>query len=228
MKKNLFLCFFVLFFANYIFAQDADLQKNTYQFPKNEFHLSFGDPAVSLAMMDNWLWGGYYDSPPYYGNNYDWFSPIVGNKAQKFVGSFSLSYYHRLKKWFWLGGTASITTTFGGQSFDVQTKEPLGSFNSTYFGFAPAIRFSYLNRKNVTLYSGLSLGLACIFEADSKIYSYYGDSNYKDYGKRIHTRLHLYQQFTFFGVSFGNKIFGNVELGVGNKGIFSVGLGYKF
>ena len=214
MRKILILCCFALFSVNYVLAQDDNSEKKTFQLPKNEFHISWGDPLISSSMMGSW---GYYYDPYYHNYGYDWFEPIAAIKKQYIIGSFSLSYYHRFKKWFWFGGTVSTTSNTGGKCYDAITKEPLSYSNQTYLGFAPAIRFSYLNRQYVTLYSGLSIGMSLIFNTIKE-----------PNAKKVETSFFMYQQWTFFGASFGDRFFGNVELGVGNKGIISVGFGYKF
>jgi len=218
MKKNLLLCCFALFSVSYILAQDVEnTEKKTFQFPKNEFHISWGDPFFAATMLDYSSYY-YYPKPPYY-STYDLFEPIAIENKMYSIGSFTLSYFYRLKKWLWLGGTVNTTSTFGGECFDAITKERLPYANGTYLGFAPAIRFSYFNREIVTLYSGLAVSFGCAFTTT------------KDPVKkttRVYTRFGVQPQFTLFGVSFGNKIFGNIELGIGYKGFASVGFGYKF
>jgi len=217
MKKNLLLCCFALFSVSYIFAQDVEnTEKKTFQFPKNEFHISWGDPFYTSTMMYYFYDYFYYDQ---HLSQFDWFQPTAIENKKYAIGSFTLSYFYRLKKWLWLGGTVNTTSTVGGECFDVLTKEPLPYPNETYLGFAPAIRFSYFNREYVTLYSGLAVSFGCAF------------TTIKDpvkNTKTVRTRLGVQPQFTFFGVSFGNKVFGNIELGIGYKGFGSVGLGYKF
>jgi len=218
MRKFILLCCFAIFSVSYILAQNVEnSEKKTFQFPKNEFHISWGDPFFAAAMLDYSSYY-YYPKPPYY-STHDLFEPIAIENKMYAIGSFSLSYFYRLKKWLWLGGTVNTTSTVGGECFDAITNEPLPYANGTYLGFAPAIRISYFNREYVTLYSGLAFGASCIF------------TTIKDpikNTKKIETSFWMYQQFTFFGVSFGNKIFGNIELGIGCKGFGSVGLGYKF
>jgi hypothetical protein len=78
----------------------------------------------------------------------------------------------------------------------------------------PELRFSYLNRPHVTLYSGIALG---VMLDHVKSREYQG------------TQAFLGYQLTAFGVKAGGKHwFGNVELGVGHKGIASAGFGYQF
>ena len=78
----------------------------------------------------------------------------------------------------------------------------------------PDVRFSYLNRPHVTLYSGIALG---VMLDHVKAREYQG------------TQAFLGYQLTAFGVKAGgNHWFGNVELGIGQKGIVSAGFGYQF
>ena len=98
----------------------------------------------------------------------------------------------------------------------------------------PDVRFSYLNRPHVTLYSGLSIGLLLTRG------NYYRGTVYDDiwfsvvpedsfYPEKIHTSVFSAFQLTAFGVKAGgNHWFGSFELGAGIKGFVNLGVGYEF
>jgi hypothetical protein len=210
MKKILVLQIIFLLIFTCVRAQETEKRQN-FELPKNEVQFNQGDPGMMILLTD---FGLYYDEVPYSGNS-DWFSHDYREKSTYYLGTFSLSYHHRFAKWFWFGGIASYYTTVGGKKNDLQTGETFSYSNDGYFGIAPSVRFSYLNLPSVTLYSGLALGFGCTFEHQHSP----NEFSYEPLP---------YFQITYFGVNFGKKIFGNAELGIGIKGFFSAGIGYKF
>jgi hypothetical protein len=84
--------------------------------------------------------------------------------------------------------------------------------------FAPEIRFSYLNKKKIILYSALSGGVG--FETGF-------NSRYANYPQIV-----PYFHITYFGfsINFGENynIFLGGEVGAGYKGFFNFHGGYRF
>ena len=75
-------------------------------------------------------------------------------------------------------------------------------------------RFTYLRRRNIQLYSQLSMGLGIYMERGK------GNESYNE----VNYEAHL----TYLGMTFGRKIYGIVEFGVGNRGVVNAGIGYRF
>jgi hypothetical protein len=146
------------------------------------------------------------------GANVYWSHAVVNGAGTNIAHSyniFSLSYYHRFTKGYWLGGM--FTYTEG-------SKNDYGGHKGHSCGVST--RFSYLNRPLVTIYSGLSAGL-------------YWESNKKTWSPdhplhRKYTRTIGIQQLTLVGASLGKRVVFNVELGIGYKGFISGGVGYQF
>jgi hypothetical protein len=136
----------------------------------------------------------------------------------------SVAYLHRPLKWLWVGG--NIITYLGEPlSYDWREYYPNGSFRDFSkskikigVAIAPEIRFSYLNRKSVILYSALSAGVGWEDGYESKYHHY--------------PRIFPYFHVTLFGISgnFGkNKnIFIGGESGIGFKGFCNIHAGYRF
>jgi hypothetical protein len=148
-----------------------------------------------------------------YGSTHDVMYPII-----------SASYHYRVTPWFWIG----ISTNYSYYSKDIYVSNGIFDLrlegNKTYhlLGIMPEIRFSYLNRPHVTLYSALSAGVDLHIPG-----KYEGDETYKDY----YPDPLFYSAFqaTLFGVKAGGKHwFGSFELGAGYKGVASAGVGYEF
>ena len=99
----------------------------------------------------------------------------------------------------------------------------------------PSLRFSYLNRPHVTLYSGVAVGLLI-----NRGNRYYGDlSTLPEFVPAAwgflpavlpdHTSAGSAFQLTAFGVKAGAKHwFGSFEAGIGIKGFVNLGVGYEF
>lgn len=202
MKKSLLLLLFCVSFGLELCAQE-DASDWRQMFNRHEFSLSVGDPAManltrkgnfSRNAMTSWL-----DIPTY--TDVYTTSPIT------------LGYRFRLLKWLWLGGDITYCGFFG-TSRNIYTEEPLYKYRENSVSFMPSIRFSYLNREHVTLYSGFTSGLRF---GVSRTYN----------EKRVYVRLPF--QLTLFGVSAGSQSwFGFAELGVGYQGFAKAGFGYRF
>jgi len=138
--------------------------------------------------------------------------------------NFSVSYFYRPVKWFWVGGNF---INFFGERVNYSWREYDTNGNFKDFSkskikycavIAPEVRFSYLDRKAIIIYGALSAGVG--FEDGY-------DSRFKKY-----PRILPYFQITYLGISgnFGSNynIFLGGELGIGMKGLASIHGGYRF
>ena len=151
-------------------------------------------------------------------------SALVGLERNVNFRNYSLSYFYRPKKFFWVG--VNFMNYFGEKTYyNWREYRVDGSFedfskSKTKYStiIAPEIRLSSLNRNGIILYGALSGGVG--YENG------YDDRNHKY--PNFFPSLHL----TIFGLScnFGkNKnIFLGSELGVGFKGLGSLHAGYRF
>ena len=195
------------------FAQEEE-QDWRQVFPRNEFSLGIGDPAFANlqrgSIWEKLLWCHFdrYQSDTL-GN---WFDPGIYHSNYIATCPISLGYMYRLRKFLWLGGSVSYMGVFG-KVFDARDDSFLYNHTETQIAFLPAVRFSYLNKKYVTLYSGLSTGFLLNFEKENGSTDVY---------------FHPTFQLTAFGVSVGRKFLGYTEVGVGYKGFITAGIGYRF
>ena len=124
--------------------------------------------------------------------------------AEYFTGVLSLSYAYQLRRWCQLGGTVNFAAVTRPYYYNITNKKAYDR-NSYFASIMPTVRFTYLNREKVQLYSTVSLGVAVgIYEA-----------------------VPCYD-FTLFGCSFGKSLFGFAEIGNGFGGWGRVGIGYRF
>ncbi len=190
------------------------------ELPSHEFQLNFSLPVMELrssvlAYMNHYdglfhRWASYTTLPDITQLT----EPVTDYAITRYVPIFSFNYHYRVNKWFWVGGLTTITGIHNTWR-DRLTDERTGSGNEVFWSIMPDLRFSYLNRKHITLYSGFGVGLLLWHVKDP-----YADTiNY----------LAASYQLTLFGIKAGaNHWFGNLELGAGYKGFISVGVGYEF
>ena len=201
MKKIIFLVAILLLTAG------SYAQKDT-TFYHHEVKASIGD-----ALWAQTFWT--YDA---------WGSENGRRNSAILYANISFSYLYRPVKWFWVGGNL---IGYVGNKIDYQWREyyPDGSFHDfsksklKYCAVvAPEIRFSYLNKKRVILYSALSGGV--------------GIENGYDRVNNTYPEINFYFQVTFFGFSInlgekGNGFLGG-ESGFGFKGFGNFHGGYRF
>ena len=199
----------LLCFSN-IFAEE---KSETFDLAKSHYvNLSIGDATMASLIYGNTSLFYYYNyDAPYYDSNL--FDPDYKFGPKYTTGSITASYYYRFKSWFWLGANLSYTG-FTQNYYDAFSKEKLGTNINHAITALPTVRFSYLNKQYVTLYSEVSLGLTYNFQ--------------KEYNKVVESQFLPAWQTTFIGISAGKNVYGFAELGLGLRGIAIVGIGYRF
>ena len=181
-------------------------------FYRHEFRLGVSDPLGFTYLRE------LFASPTILGEPIDGISPT----KQIFTPVFSMDYHYRASKWFWLGLTAGYNL-YKEKGYG-EPENLTWQYKEHHFLIMPSLRFSYLNRPHLTLYSGLSVGL----------YIKHG-REYRDDDCLIrpittdHNRVFSAFQLTAFGLKAGAKHwFGSFELGAGIKGFVNFGVGYEF
>lgn len=208
MKHVVCLSFF-LFLSASLFSQKQDVEKKITHFHWHELQFAFGDPFYSSML--NYF---YYD--PYYANTQYWFSEDTYTKWWAKTPAITALYRYRFRKWFWMEGMLSYQGSYF-QNNNLITDERISISQQHCITIMPAVRFSWLNKKIVTLYSGVAFGATFLFHVNDPW------SNSK-----LNFKLRPALQFTAIGVEVGKKWFGFAELGYGNKGIVAAGFGFRF
>jgi len=204
MRRLFVLLSYLLILTAGFSQEDQDWRQ---QFKRNEFTVGVGDPILLnfhrnlTGTIPNYYPEVWLQNRPYCGSVYTSCPITVG-------------YRYRLLKWLWLGCDVSYCGFYG--SFrDPYTDQKVGNYRDHFIAIMPAIRFSYLNKEHVTLYSGLATGIGLEY-----------CKSYPDY--KAHNNYFAFQ-CTFFGVSAGSQSwFGFAELGCGFKGYVNAGLGFRF
>ncbi len=84
-----------------------------------------------------------------------------------------------------------------------------------YLSIAPRIKYDWLTRKWITLYSSFALGLGFIIDNETVK----GDRSTSPTG---------YVEATYIGAKVGGRLFGYVDLASSSSGFMRVGIGYNF
>ena len=87
----------------------------------------------------------------------------------------------------------------------------------------PSVRFNYLNRPWVRLYSGLDLGVGYLFSGSSSR----SKDGEEESGSKNNNFIFAFN-VTAFGVNVGKKFYGLFELNAGYDAIVKVGIGARF
>jgi len=198
-KKQFLLLIATLFLASVLYAQKDDT------FDKHEVKVSVGDPFLAQVLWTYNPWGD------------------KRNNADLYV-NVSLSYFYRPVKWFWVGGNfinyfgSNISYTWREYDVDGNYKDFSKSKMKYCAVIAPEVRFSYLNRDAVILYSALSGGICFENGFTTRRYKY--------------PEINYFFQLTLIGVNAyvgkTKNFFLGGEFGFGLKGFGNIHAGYRF
>ena len=132
------------------------------------------------------------------------------------IGAVGVEYVHYVNNWFGIGGAAMCDyMTATAQNVDSEgNKTPNGKFQLGVVSAMPVLKFAWLNRPHVGLYSKLAAGAG---------YTFTGEST------EVKDNFMVAFQATPLGVDFGGEKFrGYVEAGLGMQGLVNVGVRWLF
>ncbi|MBO4489418.1 MAG: hypothetical protein J5741_07190 [Bacteroidales bacterium] len=167
----------------------------------------------------------------------------IRKENRHFTPVVSFDYHFRASKWFWLGFTTACSYYKGTVEYTEGfvpavdlPNVPVYSWQEKEHQFIimPEVRFSYLNRPHLTLYSGLAMGL--LINRGNYYRGTVDENIWFDIvpeaafsPQKNHTTVFSAFQLTAFGLKAGaNHWFGSFEAGFGIKGIVNLGVGYEF
>lgn len=225
--RRIFLILMIVSIGWCLSAQDTLSWKQ--QFQRHDIQIGIGDPLiVGLQTRNIFIFD---DCLLYKCNIYsilsasDWFSPDTYSSGIITTPTFSVSYKYRFAKWFWFGGTISYTG-FYKSTYDRITDIKLSTYSSHYLVIMPEVRFSWLNRKIVTMYSGIGIGAGIVIDATHNTVIAYPNKVLA--GNWTEAYVLPTGHVTLVGIHVGRKWYGFAEIGMGCKGILQVGFGYNF
>ncbi len=203
MKPKIFIYFFIYFFAISAQAQDVESNKQEQNKFKNNFNINYGLLSNQQFLF---LLSSVYQSA--FSNinedNYD--------QRIKSIGSIGLKYDYQINKTFLVGMQYNNNYIKSKLNY----KNPLYSSlviksKVNFLGINSSAK--YFHKNQLHLYSGVALGVGIYSGKEIK------DSHIEKYrGTRFAWHANL------FGLRYGDRVGGFVELGVGYKGIMNVGV----
>ena len=226
LKTTLFLIL-AMGMAFSLHAQEEPSWKET--LPRHDVQFGLGDPSIMATGVGEYLLfnlncnSAHCGYDYYFGGDADsWFHNDVVNTLTFITPTINFEYRYRFAKWFWFGGAISYVDLHK-QYKDRVTKETIASTNVHYISIMPSVRFSWLNQKYITLYSGLSFG--CTIGVGREYWPDLPDNNidYDPFGG-----VGFCGQLTAVGIQGGKNWYGFAEIGLGHQGIVKAGFGYKF
>lgn len=181
--------------------------------PQHEFRLGWGLAPITC---DSGISGGcdaecYYPEENYFG---EYFYATHRSNPGRTTHALNFIYIYKPLRFMDVGVQLSYVGYY--QNFvNVSTERVDAKTRNHHIGITPTLRFTYLNKEYVRLYSGIGIGL--------KINRF---KNYRDaeYGNSRDITF----QLTGFGISVGKTLFGFTEFGIGSIGLVNVGIGYRF
>ena len=172
---------------------------------KNEFSITYGQITVPQAA---YVLGGVFGSMFSLGH--------FSFENAHFIGGAGVEYVHYVNDWLGFGG-AVLCDYMTATAVNVDSegkKTPNGKFQLGVASVMPVVKFAWLNREHVGLYSKLAAGAGFTFTNQSE--------DTKD-------NFAFAFQVTPIGMDFGGESFrGFAELGLGMQGLVNVGIRWLF
>lgn len=202
-----------------VFVANAQTTEDTWkQHSRHELTLGFSDPTIQSFLCNaDWEYSSYrWQNEVVVPEG--WFARDCYRARYGMTLPITLTYRYRLAKWFWIGGAVSYYGVYS--TYHDRFTDEIAARTSTHLiNISPTLHFTWLNRKYVTVYSGLSGG-----------YSLFCDKSYsvqhEEYQSRV---LHGWNcQITAIGIKAGKKWFGFAEAGIGTHSFITAGFGYRF
>ena len=124
------------------------------------------------------------------------------------VNAINVEYGHKVKDWLALGVKGYVGFSTRARRHDV-TNELLYRSSMVALSAIFNVRFDWLRRQWVTMYSSVGVGVATVIE-------------------RYNSNVYPMYDLVFVGLGVGKRFYGYVELGSGVSGSLRVGVGVRF
>lgn len=182
--------------------------------PGSDVRLSWGWMALDhpqMAYSGNYhslnLWNTYYEDIAWFLNE----SRYIGGDGYM-TGAVSATYSYRFKRWLELSAVATYSG-YHRSFYDKFTGDFAYRQSLCSISLMPYVRFNWLYRKWVRMYSGIGLGISVIVDKNEAVYN---------------TGVLPAFAVTPIGIAVGRNFYGLAELSIGTTGLFVVGVGYRF
>lgn len=169
-------------------------------FYEDDFFVYDGEPAIEQRF------------PVIYPDDLTYHGPL------KTSGGYALSYMYSPLKWLAVGMYVGYVCQW--ETIRLRTTDAVSQSDyEHHLMFVPTVRFTYLNRPLVRLYSSIGVGVGLCSQRT------------KDHmGVLLSSRSERFcpAEITILGVSVGRRLFGFAELSTGSMGVCAAGIGYRF
>lgn len=203
--KTLLITLLLLAVAEPVLSQESPPVPHPQPLRQHEFRIMVGAyPAMSNISTINYN--------PWFPSTLSEFEATKSYTGSTFtIGGYSASYAFRLHKWVDFGAAITFSHSYFN-TYSNLTAAVQNHYFTNCVSIVPMVRFTWLNRPLVRLYSSVGLGIALT------------SSNRLD----IDSSDRVTGQFTPIGICVGRALFGFAEVGYGAQGALIVGLGYSF
>lgn len=127
------------------------------------------------------------------------------------AGAWTAAYGYNFKKWLYVGGAVSWYGEFSAVYSNVDNSK-IRKDSYSLVSVMPTVRFTWLNRKWVRMYSAAGLGVSIETERH--------DMRYRN--------AYVGGKLTPVGIMVGRSLYGFAELSIGTQGLAIAGIGYRF
>ncbi|MCR4966000.1 MAG: hypothetical protein K6A41_10140 [Bacteroidales bacterium] len=139
----------------------------------------------------------------------------------KYYGAYDIHYYRHVAHWCQVGVKATVEGSRTTRYTDSLRTAVKSIDDNIIFTVMPSVRFTYLNRPWVRLYSGAEIGVGYLF---NKNQDFSKDDSEEEKGNNFFPAFNV----NVFGVNVGKKFYGLFELNAGFESIVKVGIGARF
>lgn len=192
------------------YAEGKKEKRNRLSFyPEHELFLGVGaypfpagieEEDTDIPWNDNWV---HFDGDSYQGGKYT-------------SGAWFIGYSYRVKRWLSFCISASYAAYWQKlRKYGIKRESRVN--REYYIGLVPTVRFTWLDRKYVRMYTTVGMGITLQLNNGSGDECCVGTSN------GLAT-----PEFIPLGISVGKDWYGFAEVGGSHHGIVSMGMGYRF
>lgn len=229
------LCLFLTLCSSFSLWAETKASREAH---RSELEIGIGDNMMNRRMM--WgdpLYGGWYEVQP--GMSVAEADALLrrtycDEEKRILTPHFYLGYQYRINSWLGVGGEFDFSAETSRGSLRNFYEDWQGDYSSEqlYFTVIPQVRFTYLHREWVNLYSGLGIGATlCTYRKVGRNYVEHCLTEKRDLGASIALKL------TLLGLSVGrDHWYGSAEIGCLFEPVFTpfpsrlvqASVGYRF
>lgn len=128
------------------------------------------------------------------------------------TGAVNVTYSYRFKRWLELSGVLTYSG-YHRSYYDKYSGDFAYRENTCSISVMPYVRFNWLYRNWVRMYSGIGIGISAVVDQDNM---------------STWSGVRLAGSITPIGIAVGRYFYGLAELSIGTTGLVTVGIGYRF